>query len=98
MVERFRSEVVLCLAVMHHLHINGRQSFDRIARLMDALSQKAVIFEYVDRTDDNIHLLDHGRNIEYDLERVSGELSRYFTVTPFASDRATRKILLCEKR
>jgi len=98
MIERFRSEVVLCLAVMHHLHINGRQSFDRIARLMDALSQKAVIFEYVDRTDDNIHLLDHGRNIEYDLERVSGELSRYFTVTPFASDRETRKILLCEKR
>jgi hypothetical protein len=87
----------MCLAVMHHLHINGRQSFARLARLMDALSAKAVIFEHVDCTDGNIHLLDHGRDIEYDLETVSGELANYFKVTRFDSDRKTRKILLCEK-
>ena len=97
MVTRFRSEVVLCLALMHHLHINGRQPFDRIARLLDALSSRAVIFEYVDPEDANNRLLDCGREIHYNLESVSGALSRFFKIQVFDSDRDTRKILLCEK-
>jgi SAM-dependent methyltransferase len=97
MIDRFQSEVVLCLAVMHHLHINGRQPFDRIAKLMNALATKAVIFEYVDPADDNIRLLDHGREINYSLESVSQELSKYFQLTCLDSDRPTRKILVCQK-
>ncbi len=97
MITRFRSQVVLCLALMHHLHINGRQSMDRIAQLMDALSERAVIFEYVDPEDDNNRLLDHGRVIDYSLASVSEALRRYFKLTAFDSDRPTRKILLCEK-
>lgn len=97
MIERFQSDVVLCLAVMHHLHINGRQSFDRIAALMNALATKAVIFEYVDPEDDNNRLIDHGRAIDYSLESVSQELSKYFQLTCLESDRPTRKILLCQK-
>ncbi len=97
MIARFRSEVVFCLALMHHLHINGRQPLDRIAKLLDALSERAVIFEYVDPADGNIGLLDHGRTIDYSLESVSAALSRYFKLKVFDSDRETRKILLCEK-
>ena len=98
MISRFKSEVVLCLALMHHLHINGRQSMDRIARLMDALSERAVIFEYVDPEDDNVSLLDHGRSIDYNLQSVSEALSHFFKLTVFDSDRETRKIILCEKQ
>ncbi|MDH5762718.1 MAG: methyltransferase domain-containing protein [Nitrospinota bacterium] len=98
MVERFKSDTVLCLGLMHHLHIHGRQSFERIAALMNTLSNHSVIFEYVAPDDDNNHLIDHGRKIEYTLETVSGELSRYFNVRVMDSDRDTRKILLCEKR
>ena len=97
MVERFQADTVLCLALMHHLHIHGRQSFERIATLMDALARRAVIFEYVAPNDDNNHLIDHGRKIEYSLESVSKELSRFFKVSVMDSDRSTRKILLCEK-
>jgi 2-polyprenyl-3-methyl-5-hydroxy-6-metoxy-1,4-benzoquinol methylase len=97
LVKRIKSDIVLCLGLMHHLHINGRQSFDRIALLMNELSNRAVIFEYVDFTDDNINLLDHGREISYSLESVSGELSKYFKLSFFDSDRETRKIILCEK-
>jgi len=97
MVERFQSDTVLCLALMHHLHIHGRQSFERIATLMDALARRSVIFEYVAPDDDNNHLIDHGRKIEYTLESVSEELSRFFKVRVMDADRKTRKILLCEK-
>lgn len=97
MIDRFQSDVVLCLAVMHHLHINGRQPFDRIAALLNALATKAVIFEYVDPDDDNIRLLDHGRTIDYSLESVSRELAKYFQLTCLDSDRPTRKILVCQK-
>jgi 2-polyprenyl-3-methyl-5-hydroxy-6-metoxy-1,4-benzoquinol methylase len=97
LVQRVKSEVVLCLSLMHHLHINGRQSFDRIALMLDELSFKAVIFEYVDLTDNNIHLLDHGRRIDYSINTVSESLSKYFKLSIFDSDRDTRKIILCKK-
>ncbi len=97
MVERFQSDTVLCLALMHHLHIHGRQSFERIATLMDTLARRSVIFEYVAPDDDNNHLIDHGRKIDYTLESVSDELSRFFKVDVMDSDRRSRKILLCEK-
>jgi len=97
MISRLQSDVVMALALMHHLHISGRQSFDRIASLMNALAKKAVIFEYVAPEDENNHLIDHGRPIEYNLDKVMQELSRYFKITPFDSDRPTRSILLCEK-
>jgi 2-polyprenyl-3-methyl-5-hydroxy-6-metoxy-1,4-benzoquinol methylase len=98
MVERFRSDVVLCLGVMHHLHISGRQSFERIAKLLNQLAKKAVIFEYVDATDGNNQLIDHGRKIEYSMASVSEALAKHFKITVFASDRETRRLLLCEKK
>lgn len=97
MVQRVKSDVVLCLGLMHHLHINSRQSFDRIALMLNELSNKAVIFEYVDFTDDNINLLDHGREISYSIETVSKILSKYFSLSYYDSDRATRKLILCRK-
>lgn len=98
LIERVRSEVVLCLALMHHLHISGRQSFDRIARLLDALAARHLIFEFVAMDDENIDLLGAGRAIDYDLSHVISELRRYFrNVETFESDRSTRKILLCSK-
>jgi len=98
LVDRARSEVVVCLALMHHLHITGRQSFDRIARLMDALSSQYLIFEFVSMDDPNNDLLGAGRKIDYNLAIVIAELRRYFPEIDIReSDRPTRKILLCSK-
>ncbi|MCP4216132.1 MAG: hypothetical protein GY765_15895 [bacterium] len=98
LIQRCKSEVVLCLGVMHHLHVNGRQPFDRIAQLLDAVCEKALIFEYVDYKDDNLHLLDHGRPIKYSMEEVSSHLAKYFKIEVFESDRSTRNLLLCTKK
>lgn len=96
--ERARSEAVLCLGLMHHLHISGRQSFDRIARLLDSLASRHVIFEFVAMDDDNNDLLGAGRRIHYDLDHVLTALRRYFhNIETSGSDRSTRKILICSK-
>lgn len=95
--QRLKSELILFLGIMHHLHINGRQSFARLAEFLNELSQKAVVFEYIDSTDNNICLLDHGRKIDYSLETVSRSLAKYFKLSFFDSDRKTRKIILCQK-
>lgn len=96
--ERSRSELVLCLGLMHHLHITDRQSFDRIASLLNSLSDRHLIFEFVALDDSNNDLLGAGRVINYSFDGVAGELKKYFPeIEIFESDRPTRKILLCSK-
>ncbi|MGH9856557.1 MAG: class I SAM-dependent methyltransferase, partial [Acidobacteriota bacterium] len=99
LIERAKSELVLCLGLMHHLHIAGRQSFPRIAEMMDCLSSRHLIFEYVDPADDNNLLLEAGRPIHYSMENVRESLSQYFPeMEILPSDRPTRQILVCSKR
>jgi len=98
LAERGRSEMVFCLALMHHLHISGRQSFDRIAQLMDAFTTNYLVFEFVAKDDSNNDLIGAGREIDYDLATVKTALAKYFAdIEEHDSDRPTRKLLLCSK-
>ena len=83
---------------MHHLHVRGRQSFQGIARMLDGLCSRGVIFEYVAEDDPNCGLIHHGRPFHYTEEHVLGELGRLFKTSLLPSDRPTRKLVLCEKR
>lgn len=96
LIERAKSDVVLCLGLMHHLHIIGRQPFEHIAQLLAAFCRKFVIFEYVDPKDDNIKLLTVKQAIDYDLGVVKEKLQEKFSsIEQFDSDRSSRKFLLC---
>lgn len=96
LMDRVRSDGVLCLGLMHHLHIAGRQSFDRIAELLAHVTSQFLVFEFVDVRDDNVERLHCNRDLNYSLEEVLGALSKYFSVeTVLDSDRPTRKILVC---
>ncbi|OVE76876.1 hypothetical protein BVX98_04210 [bacterium F11] len=98
LVERSTSDLVLCLGLMHHLHIAGRQSFDRLASMLNQWSKKWLIFEFVAMDDDNNDLISVGRDIGYTLESVIDALHRYFPkIEVFDSDRPTRRLLLCAK-
>jgi len=98
LIERARSELVLCLGLMHHLHIAGRQSFPRIAELLDALAARHLIFEFVGQDDPNNELIGGGRSIHYTLDEVRGALAvRFPRIEVLASDRPTRRLLVCEK-
>ncbi len=98
LLERVRSEVVLCLGLMHHLHVVGKQPFRRIAEVLDAVTERTLIFEYVDPSDDNLHLIDHGRPITYSLPEVTSALEEHFDLAVAQSDRPTRSMLICTKR
>jgi SAM-dependent methyltransferase len=98
LADRARSELVLALALMHHLHIPGRQSFDRIASMFAELSSRHLLFEYVAMDDLNNDLIGAGRDIRYSLEDVMNALKQHFpSITVMDSDRETRKLLLCSK-
>ena len=96
--DRAQSDIVLCLGLMHHLHLTGRQSFERIAKLMSAVTRKTLIFEFVARDDENIELLPERRTVDYDLESVTDALRVHFpNIKVHDSDRPTRRLLLCTK-
>jgi SAM-dependent methyltransferase len=98
LIDRVRSDLVLCLGLMHHLHIAGRQSFPRIADLMDALSARHLIFEFVAEDDASNELIGRGRDIRYTLDEVRAALAlRFPRIEVRDSDRPTRRLLLCEK-
>jgi len=95
---RVRSDTVFCLALMHHLHISGRQSFERIAELLDHVTIRHLVFEFVAHDDANMPLLPQRRRIDYNLESVVAALGCYFKdIDVRPSDRATRRLLLCHK-
>ena len=96
--ERVRADTVLCLGLMHHLHINARQSFERIAALLNEVCTSTLIFEFVGLDDANISLLSGLRKIDYSLDSVRAALGTHFpSIETHDSDRPTRKILLCRK-
>jgi SAM-dependent methyltransferase len=96
--DRVKGDVVFCLGLMHHLHIAGRQSFENIAKLFFHITNKWVIFEYVDKEDENNQLIESIRLIDYNFEEVLDILSNYFKIREILdSDRPTRKLLLLEK-
>lgn len=96
--QRAKSDLVMALGVMHHLHIAGRQSIGRIAGLMNELSNRHLIFEYVAKNDANNEFFSPNRTIDYSLDEIRTNLGRYFgSIEIHESDRPTRKLLLCSK-
>jgi len=95
---RIRSEGVLCLGLMHHLHIIGRQTFDRIAGVLDRTGSKFAILEYVAPEDENVQRLSVQRAHSYTLVEVANAMRQHFPrIEIMDSDRSTRKLLVCRR-
>lgn len=98
LMDRVKSDVVLCLGLMHHLHISGRQSFERIAEMLAHLAKKHLIFEFVAMEDENNELIASPREIDYSLASVEAALAQHFKIEKtLASDRETRRLLICTR-
>ena len=97
-VERAKSDTVLCLGLMHHLHITGRQPIAAIAGMLARLAERALVFEFVAKDDANVERIESNRVIDYTLDSVLAALQQHFrTVEPQASDRDTRRLIVCIK-
>ncbi len=96
--KRVKCEMVLFLAVMHHIHITSKQSFARIASMLSNYSAKYLIFEFVSADDENIALISRNKHHYYTFQEVFDEINKHFKrIEVVDSDRKTRKLMLCEK-
>jgi SAM-dependent methyltransferase len=95
LLARIEADAVLCLGLMHHLHIAGRQPFRRLASLLRRLARRFLVFEFIDRADANIGRIESVRTIDYTFETVRDALASEFgPCEVLASDRASRKLLV----
>ena len=64
--KRANSDLILGLALTHHLHISNKLSFKRIANIFSSLSLKYLIVEFIPITDAKVQILlkDKKRNIK----------------------------------
>jgi hypothetical protein len=109
--ERFRSEMVFGLAIVHHLVFTWHLSFDQIVDALDAFSTRWLVAEFVGPADGVVkRLWNHAKFPWYNLENFSASISRrYRIVEQHRSDSGgldagcpdagpdDRTVLLCEK-
>jgi hypothetical protein len=95
---RLRSELVMALALIHHVVAEQRLGISRIVDTLSALSSHWLLVEYVRPLQprmgaSRVHSLD-----DYTIESFESVLrQRFRTVERFASYPEDRKLFLCEK-
>jgi 2-polyprenyl-3-methyl-5-hydroxy-6-metoxy-1,4-benzoquinol methylase len=100
--KRGSSDVVLGLALVHHLHISNRLSFDQISIIFASFSNKYLIVEFIRITDKKVQILIKGGSIdliEYNYKIFIKSLSRNFNFEKSINLKDSNRILiLLQKR
>lgn len=97
-VDRLRCDMVLALALVHHLVFEQHLTFDLIARGLSAFAKECLAVEFIDREDRYVKERLNGRFSWYNLENFSAALRREFReAKKFPSDEEHRWVLLCER-
>jgi hypothetical protein len=100
--ERFKSDMVLALALVHHLVFTWNLSFDHIADGLGAFVREWLVVEFVG-PDDGVVRRWNQANAWYGLDNFEAALSRQFDIVErlpsdaggLDDERADRTILLC---
>ena len=80
---RAKSEMVLALAVEHHLHLTNQISFSQIAEMFSLFSSKYLITEFIPANDSKVQLLIINRKKDlstYTIEAYITALEKYFKI------------------
>ena len=101
--DRLRCDIVLALALVHHLTLIQGLSFEKMTEVLALYTNKYMIIEFADRDDEwVISLLKQHypfRTAWYTKERFEAALTKTFKIISTApSDLDTRTLYLCEKR
>jgi hypothetical protein len=106
-VQRFESDSVLALGIIHHLALGLGLGFDYILDLIVPLARKQVIIEFVDLNDAMIegepsffpaYFKDSSISSGYQMHALIDQLiARGFEVSLRASHPDTRKLLVCNR-
>lgn len=99
--ERLRADMVLALALVHHLAIHQMQNFERIVGSLEAFTDRWLVVEFVSREDPQAsQMLSHtSRDYGwYELDAFIDVLEATFNkVTKCAPYSTTRTLFLCER-
>ena len=96
---RFKSDVVIALAIIHHLVFAQQLSFEEIICQLSLFSNKYLIIEFVDQTDRYItDFLKDGFEW-YTKENFEAQLKQKYRVLDIKGSTPceTRWIYICEK-
>jgi SAM-dependent methyltransferase len=98
---RAKSDMVMALAVEHHLHITNQISFAQIAEMYSMFSSKYLITEFVPESDSKVQLLIKNKNKDlssYTLELYKISLEKYFNIIEATKlDDSDRILILLQK-
>jgi hypothetical protein len=98
---RFRSEMAMALALVHHLAITQIQTFDRIVLTLSEYAEKWLITEFVPLEDPRSQelLLTNRRDMSwYSLDAFLVSLKKEFSkVTTYPSHPSGRVLCFCER-
>ncbi|MET1171852.1 methyltransferase domain-containing protein [Paenibacillus amylolyticus] len=98
-IERFKSEMVLALAVMHHLAFAQQLSYAEIIGQFELYTSRWLIIEFIEREDSVVApALKNGDFEWYTKENFETELLKSFSILAVKNSEPTRVLYLCEKK
>lgn len=98
-IERLKSEMVLALAVIHHLAFAQQLSFAEIIGQFALYTSKWLIIEFIERTDSVVEPALKNHDFDwYTQENFETELSKLFRIISVQHSEQTRILYLCEKK
>ena len=96
--DRFRSDMVLALALVHHLVFKNFLNFDVIARELSCYTERWLLVEFVPAHDPHLISWPLDRAEWYNLDSFCRALGRFFNkIEVLESAPAPRKLVLCER-
>lgn len=97
-IERFKSEMVLALAVVHHLAFAQQLSFEEIIGQFALYTGKWLIVEFMGREDSVVApVLDNSNFNWYTQSNFERALNRHFRILSITHSESARILYLCEK-
>lgn len=96
-----RFDLVLMLAVIHHMMVTERIPLDEVLRLAADLTRRSAVIEYVDPKDPMFHQIARGRDhLHAGLtpESFAAAAERYFFVEHSVEVNPTRQLFLLRKK
>lgn len=98
-IQRFKSEMVIALAIVHHLAFSQQLSFTEIIGQFAMYTSKWLMIEFIDRGD--CIVAPALKNSEFDwytIENFEKELKKVFNIICVKNSNPTRIVYLCEKK
>ena len=94
--KRGSSDVVLGLALVHHLHISDRLSFDKISLIFASFSNKYLIVEFIPITDNKVQLLIKDKKVDlnnYNQDAFTKALKVWFEIKEIVELSKSKRVL-----